>query len=57
MQTLDFVSFGSLRVAYSLSDVWIDEASSDATTRKMGSDFGWLSNRSHYLCMYIYEQF
>ena len=54
MQTLDFVSFGSLRVAYSLSDVWIDEASSDATTRKLGSDFGWLIVQSFaLLCIFM----
>ena len=54
IQTLEFVSFGSLRVAYSLSDVWIDEASSDATTRKMGSDFGWLIVQSFALSLYVY---
>ena len=54
IRTLDFVSFVSLRVAYSLSDVWIDEPSSDVTTRKLGSDFGWLIVQSFaLLCIFI----
>ena len=45
MRTLDFVSFVSLRVAYSLSDV---------TTRKLGRDFGWLIVQSFaLLCIFM----